>query len=935
MLTIRDVHKEYRTGDLVQKALDGVSLSFREKEFVAILGPSGSGKTTLLNVIGGLDRYDSGEMTIRGVPTSRYSDRDWDTYRNHTIGFIFQNYHLIPHQTLKSNVELALTLTGVGREERERRALEALERVGLRDQAHKKPAQLSGGQMQRVAIARALVNNPSILLADEPTGALDSETGEQVMQLLHEVSEDHLVIMVTHNPELAERYASRIVRVKDGKILEDTDPYTEKEEEQERAAQPGEKRRQKKPSMSFLTALGLSVSNLLSKLTRTVLVAFAASIGIVGIALILSLSSGADAYIHQMERDSLSQYPVEITTSAFSMEETMMTLAQLRSEEGAKSSGEVRESQMMGGMLSSARVNDLKSLKRWLDSGASGMEEYTRGIDYRYGISPQVYRLDSDTEYHQVNPDQTMAAMGVSMDGSLSSIMTGYGFNEMFRPLPANPALYEPDYELLAGTWPKKDTDCVVVLTGSGNIPDLMLYTMGLKNQDELQAQITNMKTGEVTGTQKIERSGIYDPSDFVGITFRLLKAFERYEYSQQLGVWIDQSGDEEYMLSRLKTAEPMEIVGVVKPKEGVTFGILEFGIEFPQSLLTRIMQEAGESGIVKAQTEDPEKDVLTGLPFGSQADDSFSFFTDMITVHPENISDAVKIRWDRLDELGNENTRLTATRLVKITRELRRNGDSQTLRDMIQAMIPEAMKLLEIDESGLRDVISLDMDEQHMQEIYAARAAAASATYAGNMNRFGYAEPDTPLRVTIYPSDFESKEGVLALLDAYNEVMREDGMDEKVIQYTDYVGALMSSVTTIIDVITYVLIAFVAVSLVVSSIMIGIITYISVLERRREIGILRAMGASKRNITQVFNAETFIIGLLSGAFGILLTLLFQIPINQIIRNLAGQDGIRAFLPAGAGAILVLLCIFLTYVGGMIPSRHAARQDPVAALRSE
>ena len=947
MLTIKDVHKEYRTGSLVQKALDGVTLSFRECEFVAVLGPSGSGKTTLLNMIGGLDRYDSGEMIFCGMPTSSFSDRDWDTYRNHTIGFVFQSYNLIPHQSILSNVELAMTLSGVGKQERKKRAMDALERVGLLDQAEKKPSQLSGGQMQRVAIARALVNEPSVLLADEPTGALDSDTGEQVMQLLKEVARDHLVIMVTHNPDLADRFATRIVRLRDGRVTEDTDPCSESgpgpsiAHERRGITDAGadgtggeDIRRKRKPSMSFLTALSLSVANLMSKKARTILVAFAASIGIIGIALILSLSNGANSYIHRMERESLSQYPIEITSSAFSMEQTMMSFAAMRSGSSqAAASDQITEEQMMGGMLASAKLNDLASLKRWFDSGYSGMEEYTRGIDYNYGISPQIYQLDGDG-YRQVNPDQTMTAMGVSMDDNLAGAMSGYGFNEVFRPLPENKALYEDDYTLLAGTWPQKDTDLVLVLTGSGGIPDILLYTMGLRDADELNSQIESVVAGNGSSMEQDE-TRVYDPEDFLGISFRLLPAYETYTRDEQMDIWLDMSSDQDGMYKLLTEAEQMRIVGVARPVEGVSFGILELGLEYPAALLTRLMQQAEESAPVQAQKEEPEKNVLTGSAFGENSTSDLLGLKDMISIHPEYLSEAVSFKWDELDSLETDETRLTAVRMVRILRELRRTGKSDTLKEILDAAMPLMMDLVEVDEEGMNRLISFSMDEEHMQEMFAARSAAASASYTGNLAKFGYADPAKPMRVTIYPNDFESKEEVIRLLDAYNAAMEAEGHDDKVLTYTDYVGALMSSVTTIIDVITYVLIAFVAVSLIVSSIMIGIITYISVLERRKEIGILRAMGASKWNITQVFNAETFIIGVLAGVFGIALTLLLQIPINYAIRTLSGQEGIRAFLPPGAGMILVLLCIFLTFLGGFIPSRKAARQDPVEALRSE
>ncbi len=926
MLTIQNLRKEYRTGALVQKALDGVSLSFRENEFVAILGPSGSGKTTLLNMIGGLDRYDSGDLLIRGVSTREYRDRDWDTYRNHTVGFIFQSYNLIPHQTLLSNVELALTLNGVSREERRQRAAEALERVGLKEQALKKPGQLSGGQMQRVAIARALVNRPSVLLADEPTGALDTNTGRQVMELLKEVAKDHLVIMVTHNPKLAKKYATRIVRLKDGRITRDSDPY-------EGEAAGGELRRLRKPSMSRATSFSLSLANLWSKKARTALVAFAASIGIVGIALILSLSNGANAYIRRMERESLSRYPLQIMSSAFSMADSLAALSQLR-QEAAEGDGRIREEQLMGGFMASTATNDLASLKRWIDSGYSGLEEQTRAITCSYGISPQIYRLE-ENGYRQVNPDQTLSAFGVQFDESLAGIFANYGAGEVFRALPENPEMYEDDYELLAGKWPEKDTDCVVVLAPGGRIPDVMLYTMGLRDSEKLDTMIGDVVAGQEADTALTETRS-YAPEDFLGISFRLLPAWECFSRDEKLGVWTDCRENSAGMPELLKTrGREMRITGVVQPKEGISFGLLEMGIEYPAGLIPRLVREAGDSPVVRAQLADPATDMLTGTAFGENPGIGFGLLKDLVEIHPDQLSGAVSFRWEDLDSLETEDTRMTARRAVRILRELSRTGESPTLKAMLDAEMPLLLDLIEIDEEKLGQAVSVNLEDGRLRGLLASRTAAAGASLNGNLLKFGYADPARPTMITFYPSDFESKGEIVRILDAYNDVMREEGMPERVISYTDYVGALMSSVTTIVDVITYVLIAFVAVSLVVSSIMIGIITYISVLERRKEIGILRAMGASRRNVIQVFNAETFIIGLLAGLFGIGLTLLLQIPINYVIRTLAGQDGIRAFLPPGAGGILVLLCVLLTLTGGFIPARKAAKQDPVEALRSE
>ena len=944
MLQIKDIYKEYKTGTLVQKALDGVSLSFRENEFVAILGPSGSGKTTLLNIIGGLDHCDSGEMLIDSVPTDSYKSRDWDAYRNHSVGFIFQSYNLIPHQTLLRNVELALTLAGVSREEGRARAEEELDRVGLKEQMHKKPDQLSGGQMQRVAIARALVNHPTVVLADEPTGALDSDTGEQVMKLLKEVANDHLVVMVTHNPELAERYATRIIKLRDGRVKSDSNPYDpESEEEIERsdvgaAAMPREETKKstvsnaRKPSMSFLTALSLSVSNLLSKKTRTLLVAFAASIGITGIALILSLSTGAHSYINRMEEESLSEYPLQISSSTFSMESSMAAMMQMRSEMISETEGdEISEQQILGGVFSGAGTNDLAALKRWFDSGYSGIEDVTRSISYTYGISPQIY-LKERNVYRQVNPDQTMSALGLSMDDNLSGMMALWSGNDVFYMLPEEEKLYLESYDLLAGHWPRDESECVLVLMPGGSVPDYLLYTMGLKDRTQLDQMILDMKTGTRTDTS-LDTSGRYDPEEFLGIRFSVLPACRRFSYEDDMGIWIDRANDETYMQSQLDEAPQIEITGVAA-SEGDSFGILEPGINYREELMLSLIDEAASSDIVQAQTADPDTDVLTGSLFGETNDNLFSGLTDMMEIHPENLPDAVSVDWEGLDGVMEEHGRLTAVQTVRIIRELSRTGESPTLQEVIGELMPAVMELVTVDEEKIGEVISMEMDEARMQEMYAAAAQAGSSTYSGNLIRFGYADPETPGMITIYPKDFESKEEVIRILDAYNSAMKKEGHEEQVISYTDYVGSLMSSVTTIIDVITYVLIAFVAVSLVVSSIMIGIITYISVLERRKEIGILRAMGASRRNITQVFNAETFIIGILAGVFGIVLTLLLQIPINAVIHSFTDQP-VNAYLPAGAAVILVVLCIVLNLIGGSIPAGKASRQDPVAALRSE
>ena len=931
MLTVSNISKVYKTGSLVQKALDDVSLSFRDTEFVAVLGPSGSGKTTLLNIIGGLDRYDSGEMSIDGVPTSRYSARDWDTYRNHTIGFIFQSYYLIPHQSVLSNVEMAMTLAGVSREERRKRALEALERVGLADQAHKKPNQLSGGQMQRVAVARALVNGPSVLLADEPTGALDSETGEQVMQLLKEIASDHLVIMVTHNADIAERYSTRVVQLKDGKVTEDSNPFEKKTEEGETPSVKQSKK--KRPSMSFFTAFMLSLSNLWTKKARTILVALAASIGIVGIALILSLSNGANAYIGRIERDSLSEYPLELRTSTFSIASSFSAYAQMQVKVENPSDDMITEQQMMGSWLAATKTNDLASLKSWIDSGESGIEDNVRAIDYGYGLSPQIY-LVQEGSYRQVCPDQTLTSFGVNLDDSLASMLSDYSMGEVFIQLPSDEELYKDDYDILAGSWPQKDTDCVLVLSGSDAIPDFVLYSMGLKDADSLNDQISSVVSGK-GNTGDVEKNQVFHPQDFLGISFKLIPAYEKYEYDSRLGIWVDVSKDSTKMLELLSSAEDMNIVGVVKLGDDSSFGILGVGIAYTAELTERLMAQAGESDVVKAQLADPEVNVLTGRAFGDESEASDISLFDFIDIHPEKVFEAVEIRWDMMKSLVPDDVSALSETLSRIMSEFYWKGSSKTLDETLKDGSSLLSSIIKVDSRKIGEAFSLSISRARMQEILASMTGSESSSLDVNLTRFGYADLSSPSRISIYPKDFESKNNVLEILDGYNATMQELGMRDKVIYYTDYVGALMKSVTTIIDAITYVLVTFVSISLVVSSIMIGIITYISVLERRKEIGILRALGASKRNISQVFNAETFIIGLLAGILGILLTLLFQVPINYIISTLAQQDGIRAFLPAGSGVILVLLCVMLTFLGGLIPSRKAARQDPVLALRSD
>lgn len=1036
MLQIQHICKEYKTGELVQKALDDVSLNLRDNEFVAILGPSGSGKTTLLNIIGGLDRYDSGNLIINGISTKKYKDRDWDSYRNHTIGFVFQSYNLIPHQSVLSNVELALTISGIDKEERRARAVRALEEVGLGDQLHKKPNQMSGGQMQRVAIARALVNDPDILLADEPTGALDSETSVQVMDLLKEVAKDRLVVMVTHNPELAQKYATRIVNLRDGRILSDSDPF---EPDAGSLGEP-EHRNMGRSSMSFLTALALSFNNLRTKKARTILTSFAGSIGIIGIALILSLSTGVNNYIETVERETLSQYPLQIMSTGFDFSSMLTEMPGASGSSGDSSAdsagngekGEIDVIDMVSGMFSTMDSNDLKSLKAYLESGDSGIEGYINAIEYSYGISPQIYRVDGDS-YRQVNPDRSFEALGFGSSSGQNSMMSAMMSTDVFYQMPENKSLYESQYDVKAGRWPEKYNECVVVLTSNGNISDFMLYTLGLRDYAELDAMIQQFINEE--NVETTFRGGSYSYEDLLGITFKIVNASDRYQYDSQYSVWRDKSDDDAYMLNLVRGGEDLTVVGVVQASEDANGLLLTSGIGYTAELTQHVAQQAAESPIVKQQLADRSVNVLTGEPFGQQESGGFDMGS-MFSVDAEKLQSAFRFEPDMsglMNSLGlnissedmgqimsalltgyqqyaeshpeadysalgqavigylqTDEARSVITR--NIMEIIQANGGLTVSQDQLRQLItdimtgyqqyaaengytdpdrfneylaeylqtPQAQAILasgltgmvdmsgmeeqfaraveegfSIDSQALSQAFSMNMTSQEFTELMMSMNSSEAATYEGNLTNLGYVDFDTPTLINIYPIDFESKEHVVDILDAYNSRMEAEGKDEQVITYTDMVGALMSSVTDIIDIISYVLIAFVSISLVVSSIMIGVITYISVLERQKEIGILRAIGASKGNISQVFNAETFIIGLCAGLMGIGVSLLILIPGNALIHHLAGTNDISAVLPALPAVILVALSVVLTLIGGIIPSRKAAKSDPVAALRSE
>ena len=1254
MLQIKDIHKEYRTGNLVQRALDGVSLSLRDNEFVAILGPSGSGKTTLLNIIGGLDRYDRGDLIINGISTKKYKDRDWDSYRNHTIGFVFQSYNLIPHQTVLANVELALTISGVSKSERRRRAKEALEKVGLGAQIHKKPSQMSGGQMQRVAIARALVNDPEILLADEPTGALDSDTSVQVMDLLQGVAKERLVVMVTHNPELAQLYATRIVTVKDGRILSDTDPFVIDSE----SMAPPVHKNMGKSSMSFFTALSLSFQNLKTKKARTLLTSFAGSIGIIGIALILSISNGVDKYITNMEEETLSEYPLQIQSTGVDLTSMMMGAATAQS---GKKDGEVGVAQMVTNMFSKMNSNDLESLKVYLDSNESSISQYANSVEYTYSVSPQIF-LENGKNIRQVNPDKSFSAMGLG-SGSSNSIMSSTMSTDVFHEMPEDADLYKDQYDVKAGRWPENYKECVLVLTSQGDISDFLQYTLGLRDGKELDDMVQKFMAEEAVETP--ENEGPYTYDEILGKKFKLVNSTDYYEYDEEYKVWKDKSDNSSYMKKLVKNGEDLTIVGIVQPVEGATASMLTAGICYTPELTKHVIEKAASSEIVKQQLADEKINVFTGEEFGKEDNENSKFdmeslfsinadalqeafqvdlsgfnmdlsslsglssglnvempdmpdmsalagninldessmpdlskliklddldldlshmidpeeilknlpadqvpdmsqalksvkfdFTEekvtallkeVLTGYQESIKDKPEADMDKmqaalkqyltskemnerlckdLQELvkNNVNVDMSSEKLIAVAVGLmnqyqeyaKANGITQTdvasilaflsqgeiqqqikeeaenlvknsvtvnittkqiqdllLQDVVaaypeyarnnslpdpanlgtyfleymqtedgqnrlmnglmtlvdtsevqtqfsQAMetymksmmtsftdaitkgieskfteimeqvekqltkgiqtameqmmgnissgMQEAMQsvmasvsssitsamsqamsglgglgssmgnmedALSIDPEAFAKAIQMNMNEDDLSELMMSLLSSDNASYDGNLKKLGYADLNVPGGINIYPKDFESKSEIVGILDQYNADMEAAGEDEKVITYTDLVGTLMSSVTDIVNIISYVLVAFVAISLVVSSIMIGVITYISVLERKKEIGILRAIGASRHNVSQVFNAETFIIGFCAGAMGIGITLLLLIPANSIIRSLADGVNVKAALPPVAAVVLIGLSVVLTLLGGLIPSRKAAKSDPVTALRTD
>ncbi len=905
MLQIQQISKRYKTGDLIQTALDNVSLSFRDNEFVAILGPSGSGKTTLLNIIGGLDRYDSGDLIINEISTKMYKDRDWDSYRNHTIGFVFQSYNLIPHQNVLSNVELALTISGISKSERKRRAKEALERVGLGNQMHKRPNQMSGGQMQRVAIARALVNDPDILLADEPTGALDTETSIQVMELLKEVAKDRLVIMVTHNPELAQKYATRIVKLCDGKIIDDSNPY-----KTDHIQFPSPKyKNMGKSSMSFLTALSLSFQNLRTKKGRTFLTSFAGSIGIIGIALILSLSNGVNSYITDIQKSTMTSYPISIDAQSFDLSSMMESGQNFSNSQEADhdldavySNGTSLE--MASSVTSSITENNLTAFKKYLDDTENEIYQYVgeNGIIYSYDTKFYVYTHDPDGTL--VNTDGstlTSAENNSSNVADMSSMesMMNSNFNNFEELMPGKDgelisSAVKDNYDVLYGSWPSEYDEVVLVLDDNNEIPTMTLYELGILPTDEYKDLMKKIEDGEeiTTETQSWSYKDICDQS------FYMVPACDTYEENDN-GTFDSIQDDDKKIESLLEDAVELKVTGIVRPKEDASVSITQ-AVAYTTALTDYIIDETNDSAVVKAQKADKKINVLNGMKF-SPSDDKAKIADTKTYLKNLGVSDKAKLCKEMLQSVYSD--------------------DPDTVTQMMEMSETELAQTL--------DNYLKDPDDEVLLAIYDRHISAGD--YDDNMEAFGVVSLDAPSRISIYADSFEDKDAISDCIEDYNASAKE----EDKISYTDYVALLMSSVTTIINVISYVLIAFVAVSLIVSSIMIGIITYISVLERTKEIGILRAIGASKHNISQVFNAETFIIGLCSGLIGIGITLLLLIPGNSLIHSLTGSTDVNAVLPVGSAIVLIILSMILTLIGGFIPSKKAAKKDPVTALRTE
>lgn len=871
MLTLKNITKTYITGDSKVEALKGLTIDFRENEFVSILGQSGCGKTTLLNIVGGLDRYTSGDLIINGVSTKKYKDSDWDTYRNHSVGFVFQSYNLIPHQTVLSNVELALTLSGVGKKERRERAIKALCDVGLKDQINKKPNQLSGGQMQRVAIARALVNDPKILLADEPTGALDSETSLQVMEILKKISSDKLIIMVTHNPELAEKYSSRIIKLLDGVMVDDSNPYTAEETKKD-----DKPKKEKRPTMSFFTALSLSLKNLMTKKARTFLTAFAGSIGIIGIALVLSLSNGITKYISDVQEETLSNYPLTIQEATVDMDSMLNSMVESQEEPKDHSRDKIYSNDVMSSMISSmsgdVKINNLKKFKEYLELKENVLKELTTDVQYGYSTVMNVYKADTKEGLVQVNPNTLMSELGGMNTGSTTPMqsMAAASFS-VWREMIGSDVFLDKQYDVVYGKMPKNYDEIVLIVDKNNEITDVTLYSLGLKNQDELRQMMKDIANGK-----KVESTSVsFEYEDILSQEYKLLINTDYFVKDGDL--WIDKSQDETFIKEKLGNAITLKIVGIIRPSEESTYSAEAGAIGYTKALTKELISRIDDSLIVKEQLDNPEVDILTGIRFDAPKKEPTM---EGIMAY------AATLPIEQQQSLGGA--------------------------------------IAQMKQAGMSD------DDIVSNLSSRLPASTTDNTYSGNLQKFGLADLSKPSTINLYAKDFESKDEIENIISEYNKTVSE----EDSIQYTDYVGMLMSSITTIINIISYILIAFVAISLVVSSIMIGIITYISVLERTKEIGILRSIGASKRDISRVFNAETLIEGFVAGLLGIGVTLLLSIPINAIIKSLTNIKAV-AVLPPVAAIVLVVISMLLTYIAGLIPAKIASKKDPVVALRSE
>lgn len=895
MLELNDIKKDYVSGSTTVSALKGINLRFRDCEFVSILGQSGCGKTTMLNIIGGLDKYTSGDLKINGVSTKNYKDRDWDFYRNNSIGFVFQSYNLIPHQTVLSNVELALTLSGVSKAERKKRAIEALEKVGLGEQIHKKPNQMSGGQMQRVAIARALVNNPDILLADEPTGALDTETSVQIMELLKEISKDRLIIMVTHNPELAKDYSTRIVRLLDGVITDDSNPYSledmeadirAKEDAKVKASEKKTKKsgKKQKTSMSFFTALSLSFNNLMTKKTRTILTAFAGSIGIIGIAMILSISNGIQLYIDRVQRDTLSSYPITLQAESIDISSMVSSMTGNSDSEEHEDKTKIYSNDIMGDMINTmvkeVKSNNLSEFKKYIENGGSDIKSYVSDIQYSYDVPLNIYMKDTSNGVEQLNPSTMFDSIyGEGATSTSSAMSSGMGMgmfsnSSVWNQLLGNQQVLDEQYDVLAGHWPENYNEVVLVTDKNNEVDDYTLYSLGLKDPEEVRTLFKKMMVGESYETKK-DISYTFD--EILDTEFKLVMPTDMYKYNDVTGTWDDYSKDDKYMTNVVNNGTDIKVCGIIRPNDDAVSTSLSSGIGYTAKLTEYIIEEVKNSEIAKAQLADTSVDVFTGVPFDN-----------------------------------DRNTEITM--------------------DDVNAY----MATLSPEESAQMQAMTSGMSDDQILQLFSAslKARTTDATLDSNKSKLGITDLDTPSQIDIYATDFDSKEKVQNIIKDYNKLQQDDGKEENVINYTDYVGIMMSSVSTIINAISYVLIAFVAISLIVSSIMIGIITYISVLERTKEIGVLRSIGASKKDVSRIFNAETLIEGFVSGALGIVVTLLLCIPANALIKHLTDISNV-AQLPVAGGVILIIISMFLTFIAGLIPAKLAAKKDPVVALRSE